>query len=208
MKRKAVWLSIAGLTTFSLVTAGTLGSAAQQMWTPEMTHAARVTANLLKGKSITPIILARGNQSASRSLDPFTAKIASSDQLISYTLNRQLPSQFSSFQVGSKTRSLGQVQKSVAATSNKSISNIPSDRANDAPLFELANGEFQNWPGSVEGTLKKQNYQIKKLEFELATEQYKDGTINRTAFNQKAVEYELASQEFKGFLNSSKMANE
>lgn len=66
---------------------------------------------------------------------------------------------------------------------------------------------FSNWVGAVEGTLKKQDYQVKKLEFELAQEQYKDGKINKALLNQKAAQYQQAKREFQAVWNSFRIAD-
>lgn len=66
---------------------------------------------------------------------------------------------------------------------------------------------FQNWVGTVEGTLKQQDYQIKKLEFELAQQRYKDGKINKTELDQKAAKYQKSKREFLAFWQSFKVAD-
>jgi hypothetical protein len=66
---------------------------------------------------------------------------------------------------------------------------------------------FSNWVGTLEGTLKKQDYQVKKLEFELAQEQYKDGKINKAVLDQKAAQYQKTKREFQAFWNSFRIAD-
>ncbi|MBE9129969.1 MULTISPECIES: hypothetical protein [unclassified Coleofasciculus] len=68
--------------------------------------------------------------------------------------------------------------------------------------WETQNLGFSNWVGSVEGTLKKQEYQIKKLEFELAQKQYEDGDITKANLDQKEANYRQATQDFQAFWNS------
>lgn len=73
--------------------------------------------------------------------------------------------------------------------------------------WETQNLGFSNWVGSVEGTLKKQEYQIKKLEFELAQKQYEDKQIPKAVLDQKAATYQTAEQEFQTFWNSFKVTD-
>jgi hypothetical protein len=60
---------------------------------------------------------------------------------------------------------------------------------------------FQNWVGAVEGTLRKQNYQIAKLEYELAVAQRKTGSVSASTLKQKQTAYRKAEKDFKGFWN-------
>lgn len=73
--------------------------------------------------------------------------------------------------------------------------------------WETQNLGFHNWVSSVEGTLRKQDYQIKKLEFELAQKQYQDGEIGKAALDQKALAYQKAAREFQTFWNSFRIAD-
>lgn len=66
---------------------------------------------------------------------------------------------------------------------------------------------FYNWVGAVEGTLRKQDYQIKKLEFELAKEKYKTGKIKKEELEQKEVNYKKAEREFQTFWDSFSIAD-
>ncbi|MFP5271809.1 hypothetical protein [Coleofasciculus sp.] len=66
---------------------------------------------------------------------------------------------------------------------------------------------FPNWVDSVEGTLKKQAYQIAKLEFELAQEQYQYGEISQAVLSHKEANYRRAEQDFQEFWNSLNIAD-
>jgi hypothetical protein len=72
---------------------------------------------------------------------------------------------------------------------------------------EIQNLGFYNWTGAVEGTVRKQEYQIKKLEYELAQKQYQDGEISQAELNRKSSEYESAKQSFQAFLKSFNIAD-
>lgn len=65
MKLKAVWLTTLSLSTLVLVAAVPLNKAASQLWNPDVAHAAKVTANLLKGKQLNPLLKGRRTRSYS-----------------------------------------------------------------------------------------------------------------------------------------------
>jgi hypothetical protein len=66
---------------------------------------------------------------------------------------------------------------------------------------------FPNWVGSIRGTLKKQDYQIKQLELELAKKQHKDGEITQAELDQKVADYKKAEQEFQSFWHAFGIAD-
>lgn len=77
----------------------------------------------------------------------------------------------------------------------------------DSALDELdQHGEIRmalpNWIGAVEGTLRKQEYEIRKLEFELALRDYEGGIINEDELEQKERDYERAESDFRIFWDS------
>jgi len=73
--------------------------------------------------------------------------------------------------------------------------------------WETQNLGFPNWVGSVEGTIRKQDYQNKQLELELARKQYEDGEITKAVLDEKAASYQRAEQEFQDFWNSFNVAD-
>lgn len=73
--------------------------------------------------------------------------------------------------------------------------------------WETQNLGFHNWVGSVKGTLIQQDYQIQKLEYELAKEQFEDGEINKTELDQKAADYQQAKQELQALWNTLEIAD-
>ncbi len=73
--------------------------------------------------------------------------------------------------------------------------------------WEIQNLGFPNWVNTVEGTIEKQNYQLKKLEWELAQKQYEAGEINRSVLDSKAESYETAKQNFQQFWQSLKITD-
>ncbi len=61
---------------------------------------------------------------------------------------------------------------------------------------------FSNSIGAVEGTLRKQNYEIKRLEFELAKVLFRDGEITKEQPGSKESAYNEAVSDFKAFWKS------
>ena len=61
---------------------------------------------------------------------------------------------------------------------------------------------YSNSIGAIEGTLMKQEYQIKKLVFELAKVLYRDGEISEQQLAEKEAAYNQAVEAFKAFWES------
>ncbi|XHX77476.1 MAG: hypothetical protein RBJ76_24045 [Stenomitos frigidus ULC029] len=61
--------------------------------------------------------------------------------------------------------------------------------------------------GSITGTLKKQDYEIKKLSFELAQKQFQDNEISKARLDQQQASYQKSARDLKTFLNSSRIAD-
>lgn len=59
---------------------------------------------------------------------------------------------------------------------------------------------FYNWPKVVEGTLRKQEYEIAKLEYELAVERQVAGKVSQGEVNEKEKKYQEASSNIQKFL--------
>jgi hypothetical protein len=66
---------------------------------------------------------------------------------------------------------------------------------------------FRNLPNSVEGTLHKQEYLIKKLSYELAQYKLKSGEINQDKFKEIEKEYQQEEASFQEFWNSFQIAD-
>jgi len=111
------------------------------------------------------------------------------DEPIDYTLNER-------FSLSNSLERIQQIKQALSTYLTETSQPI-GDR-------EMA---FHNWVGSVEGTLKKQAYQIAKLEFELAQEQYQDGEISQAVLDQKKASYRRAEQDFQAFWNSFNIAD-
>ncbi|MEW5922311.1 MAG: hypothetical protein AB1796_15495 [Bacillota bacterium] len=66
---------------------------------------------------------------------------------------------------------------------------------------------FHNWMNSLEGTLRKQDYLIKKLELELARKQYEVGEIAEDELKQKETLFLLSKNEFQLFIDAYRIAD-
>lgn len=70
-------------------------------------------------------------------------------------------------------------------------------------VSDLLTGEakmsFNNSVGAITGTLMKQEYELRKAEFELAKWQVREGQITQEEFNQIEQVYRNAMEEFKNF---------
>ena len=124
----------------------------------------------------------------------------SPDEPVDYTLNQRF----------SRKNALDRItQISDALSSFQQLTLKAQPVLGDAAIQEVDNTSqeiqsiaFPNWVGAVEGTIRKQDYQIKKLEFELAQKQYEDGEIDRATLDAKSEHYHLATQEFQTFWES------
>lgn len=61
---------------------------------------------------------------------------------------------------------------------------------------------FYNAVKSVEGTVRKQEYLIRRLEYELAKAKYAAGEVGKTGLERKWAAYRSAEKEFQAFWSS------
>lgn len=192
MRPKAIWLTTLSISTLALVAAVPLSRTAASLWNPEVAQAAKVTAHLVKSKSLNPIALARRNRATSSLVQPNLPQ-ANSEQLIRYAAAQPL--------------SLDYPPLSAKATAPASLAGRPAQVVAANRLLATKEYDLDDRHSELEKSLRERKYQIKKLELKLAAEQLKDGTISQAAFDQKAAEYRIALQEFKPFLDSSKITD-
>ncbi len=80
------------------------------------------------------------------------------------------------------------------------------DRVGQLKKMSMPQGEqsmaFTNSVGAIEGTLMKQDYEIKKLDFELAKVLFRDGEITQEQLDQKEAAYNETLNAFKAFWDS------
>jgi len=61
---------------------------------------------------------------------------------------------------------------------------------------------FNNAVGAIEGTLRKQAYEIAKLDYELAKALFRTGDVAESELNEKKAAYENAVADFTAFWKS------
>ena len=79
MKPKAIWLTTIGVSSVVLMAAAPVGQTMSQVWKPEVAHAMKVTARLIKSKTLTPTVLARRSQATAPSSQSVNAPRANAD---------------------------------------------------------------------------------------------------------------------------------
>jgi hypothetical protein len=131
-----------------------------------------------------------------------TDKPVHPDEPISETLNQR----FSFANALSRLQQIDQALDSFRQLTDKSrnTSAIAAVGNTDPETQTLG---FQNWVGSLEGTLRQQDYQVKRLELELAQKQFEDGEISQAVLNEKTQNLQKAKKDFQAFLKSFKIAD-
>ncbi len=72
--------------------------------------------------------------------------------------------------------------------------------------WEIQNMGFPNWSSSIEGALYKSDFEIKRLEYELALERQMSGKINPEAVEKRKTALDAAEKRFKKFWSSASIA--
>jgi hypothetical protein len=65
--------------------------------------------------------------------------------------------------------------------------------------WETQNMGFRNFPRSIEGTLRKQDYQIRELRYQLANEMFKQKLIGEKELAERKKAFEEAEKSFQTF---------
>ncbi len=73
--------------------------------------------------------------------------------------------------------------------------------------WEMQNLGFRNHPKSIEGALRKQDYQIKKLQYQLAEAQNREGTKNLNDLLEAKKVYDQAEKDFQEFWKNFRVAD-
>ena len=73
--------------------------------------------------------------------------------------------------------------------------------------WEIQNLGFHNWPQTVEGALRKQNYDIQRLEYELAQERFQSGKITKASLSEKERQFQAARQDWEQFIRNVRIAD-
>lgn len=73
--------------------------------------------------------------------------------------------------------------------------------------FEMQSLAFYNLPRIVEGTLRRQNYEISKLEYELALERRAAGKVSQMDVDAKKESFQAARNQLQTFLDKFRVAD-
>ena len=73
--------------------------------------------------------------------------------------------------------------------------------------IEMQTIGFYNWVKSVEGTLCKQEYEIRKLEYELALERNTSGKVSQAEVDEKEISYQKARITMQNFITKFHIAD-
>ena len=111
------------------------------------------------------------------------------------------------FSLENSLRRIKQVREALA--SFRKLTEESRDRLSRDEMSAIGNTDwerqhvgFHNWVGAIEGTLRKQDYQIRKLELELAREKHKSGKLEEKELKQKEKCNKKAEAEFQKFWDS------
>ena len=129
----------------------------------------------------------------------------SSAEPLSVTLNQR-------FAYSNALERLDQI--SDALQSFQSLTTASQSQLDEASLTRIRHTDwetqtlgFANWIGSVEGTLRYQDLQIRQLEWQLAQAQVESGELDANAANQKYLDYQQALADFQVFLETFAIAD-
>ncbi len=96
----------------------------------------------------------------------------------------------------------------------RDLTKLTADRISLAEKEQVGNLDwemqvlgFYNWPKTVEGTLRKQEYEISKLEYELALERNASGKVSRAEVMEKEKRYQETRKEMERFLANFHIAD-
>lgn len=204
MRLKASLLVTASCMTLVLAMIGLLQPTTQQAINAESgTDALSLAAPLLQ-PPLAPSQSSANAKSAAESVDALLDRPSPSATETHETLNRR-------FSVDKSLDRVKQIDQALAnartATTSQPINRGKSAVAGNDRTNPGTQMRAHNWAGAVTGTLKKQDYEIKKLELALAQKQFKDGEIPKAALVQKQASYQKSAREFKIFLKSFRIAD-
>lgn len=116
-----------------------------------------------------------------------------------FTLDQSL------YRVGQVREGLNSFKKLTEQGKTKLAQDVLEEVGNTG--WEIQTLGFHNWPNTIEGSLRMQDYKIKRLEFELAIEKYEKGEIAKETVEQKQRIYNDAKNDMQGFLDSYSIAD-
>lgn len=205
-----------GCVALIMIAASSLQGSTEQVLHGRIAKAAIATVNLLQERSnhrrsATPASLAAANSSPETAVVVAVAEGSSPagsiypDEPLNVILDQRFSLNHSLTRIGQISEALNSFHQLTLKHQRLAPSPVVANTGNAEP--EVQTLGFQNWVGTVEGTLVQQHYQIAKLEYELAQKQYQDREISQVQLAKKAMTYQQANQEYQDFLNSFRIAD-
>ncbi|NLX90553.1 MAG: hypothetical protein GXZ07_03015 [Firmicutes bacterium] len=120
-----------------------------------------------------------------------------------------LEERFSAEEAACRTEQIIDALKSFRLLTEKAAGKISKEEMDDVGNtgWEIQHLGFHNWTNTVLGTLLLQEYEIKKLELELAGEKLEAGKIDKKDLEEKEAAYMEAKNKFQQFLDSYSIAD-
>lgn len=120
-----------------------------------------------------------------------------------------LEERFSAEEAACRTEQIISALKSFRLLTEKAEGKISKEEMDDVgnTSWEIQYLGFYNWTNTVLGTLLLQEYEIKKLELELAGEKLEAGKIDKKDLEEKEAAYMEARNKFQQFLDSYSIAD-
>lgn len=127
-------------------------------------------------------------------------KAVSPDEPVDYTYNERFSTKNALNRLGQIRSALYSFREFTEASEKKMPKEILRKVGNTS--WERQNLGFMNWPGAIEGTLYKNEYIIKKLQYELLVEKTKSGQLKAPDLANAKKELRQSEQNFQKFWNS------
>jgi hypothetical protein len=122
------------------------------------------------------------------------------DEPIEYTFNERFSTENSLESLGKIRSALESFKMLTKATDGNVEKEILKNIGNTG--WEIQNLGFVNWSGAIEGTLYKNDYIIKQLQYELTLEKVKSGRLTNADLEKSENAYKQAEREFIRFWDS------
>ncbi len=115
---------------------------------------------------------------------------------LEYTLNKRFSSENALFRVKQMRDSHGALVERIKSEDSGVLKK-------DGDMYDFSlDFEWVNWSNAIEGTIRKQEYRIARLEYLLAHENYKDKAIDKNEFDSRKEKYDKAKEQFETFFKS------
>jgi len=121
----------------------------------------------------------------------------------------KLEERFTAKEAAYRTGQINDALKSFRLLTEKAEGKISKEEmdALENTSWEIQYLGFHNWTNTVLGTLLLQDYEIKKLELQLAEKQLQAGEIDKSTWELKELDYKEAKNKVQQFLDSYTIAD-